>query len=250
LLSLGLVFVTALVTGVLLARQCGLAWRRVLCVSSLTLLTCAALARPLSAAALWIGAPAHVLPAHLGLFGHSTIYPSMVGIVALPLWWRQRTSRGLDRMMALAITMAACGYGLLKVRCLLFGCCFGARTFGWWAIQYGADRPATLKLGANHWIHPVQLYESICSGVVFVWLARSLPRAQPRRVACAGVALLCLLRLATAELRYADGRAPWVFWGFRCTENVALSLVGLCASAALLGALELRARHVAALRSA
>src|SRR5689334_11444958 len=71
----------AILAGVMLGRRARLAPQRVLAASMVTLLACLALSRPLSLAVLWLTRPGHRIPAHVGLFGHTTLYPCVVAVV-------------------------------------------------------------------------------------------------------------------------------------------------------------------------
>lgn len=56
---------------------------------------------------------------------------------------------------------------ILKVGCLLGGCCYGTET-NFWGINYSVSSPAFNTLGPSHTLHAVPLYEA---GSVFLILA-------------------------------------------------------------------------------
>jgi len=120
-----------------------------------------------------------------------------------------------------AVPALAAGLGLMRVGCLLNGCCFGTTTSLPWGITYPAGSPPWARqlatgdmgilgfAGSTHPVHPTQLYEiawALVLGALAVWLLRRRDRLG-RRLTPSGVAFLTfalgftLFRLGIGLLR-------------------------------------------------
>ncbi|MCX5796448.1 MAG: prolipoprotein diacylglyceryl transferase [Elusimicrobia bacterium] len=122
---------------------------------------------------------------------------------------------------------AVLGLVLMRLGCLLNGCCYGRPTGGAWGIVF-KDRmsgvPATL-LGVP--LHPTQLYEAAGAGLIFLLLHSVVaPRIRkgglrPGSAFLLSVALYALLRFGEDFLRASDpGRIT--FFGLSTAQLLAL----------------------------
>jgi len=90
----------------------------------------------------------------------------------------------------------ALGYGIARIGCFLYGCCYGAPTNLWWGVRFLGDgwhrQPS----------HPTQLYSAAGSWVIMGILLFLAPRLKrPGQLFAAYLALYGLLRFLVEILR-------------------------------------------------
>ena len=238
-----IVFVPPMIAGAILGRRLNLSLWRLTISAAFALFVIYLFARPVSALALeLVGSTER----QHGPFGHTSLYPFIIGACAFLGWWRLTSPRELGTVSSWGVTCGAFAYGLVKARCFFGGCCFGARTFGWWAVRYDADTSAAHILGRNHYVHPEPLYEAVCAILLSVFLAIWIRRARPMQLTAIGTVALCLIRIGLDPLRYDSAPASVILGVRGLNENKAVCGAILALTIALCLVLpKVKARSVA-----
>ena len=116
-------------------------------------------------------------------------------------------------------TGAALGLAIMRMGCLLNGCCYGRPTSLPWGMVFTdpASRVQRDLIGVP--LHPTQLYESAGAGLIFLVLHFAVLPRTDRRAVKPGTALLIFVTLYAA-LRFTEDF-------FRASDPGRLSLLGL-----------------------
>lgn len=201
-----LAWVTALGLGVFVAWKRGFSWWRVLVVFAVALAAGLLGARLLDVATAWNYYTERPDRIYLLEFTGFSLYGGLVAALAVAALLARRFGLSLWRLADSAVPALAAGLVLMRVGCLLEGCCFGTVTSLPWGVEYGPGSPAwALQLatgrtgilgmaGAVEPVHPTQVYEMIAA-LAFCAL---------------GISLL-VRRAATGVRRYPDGVAFLIF---------------------------------------
>jgi prolipoprotein diacylglyceryltransferase len=164
------------------------------------------LSKPLYLGALWLsGENSTILQRSWkagGLLGSAALASILVGMIVGIVWSLIRGKKQFYNLAALGTLALSFAYGIGKWGCLGYGCCYGKRTFGWWAVQFSSSTIVSTKLGPGHFVHPVQLYDSLASLSIFAVLLFLLRRLSPKVVTCIGLISLALMRVALEQFRY------------------------------------------------
>jgi len=169
---------------------------------------------PLSAFAIWDGG--------LTFFGGLA-----AGAVSVAVWAVRRGFRLADVADVCAPSLAL-GYSIARVGCFLNGCCYGCETRVPWAVRFHADGGDALTPPS----HPVQLYSTALSFLIFLLLVR-LERRGPRPGALFG-SWLVLSSLERFFLEFLRRGATAQELAGGLTQGQAASLVLLLAGALLI----------------
>lgn len=148
--------------------------------------------------------------------------------------WRIRPAVFAD----LVAPSLALGYSVARIGCFLNGCCYGVPSALPWAARFYADGGVALTVPS----HPVQIYSSASSMLIFFVLVR-LQRASLRPGSLFGLWLVLssIERFAMEILR--KGVTATIFWhGF--TQAQVVSVLLLIMGAAMVAAgMRARTRH-------
>jgi phosphatidylglycerol:prolipoprotein diacylglycerol transferase len=129
----------------------------------------------------------------------------------LPLWATLDT-------MALGVPL---GQSIGRLGCFMAGCCYGKECSLPWAVTF--THPETLAR-PNVPLHPTQLYESLLSLGVFLFLLKFRHRQQfPGQIFGAYLMLAGAARFIV-EFWRGDERGPILIWGMASTQVIALVL--------------------------
>ncbi len=152
-----------------------------------------------------------------------------VGAVSVALWAIRRGFRLADVADVCAPSLAL-GYAIARIGCFLNGCCYGCETGVPWAVRFHADGGDVLTPPS----HPVQLYSTAISFLIFLMLVRLEKRnLRPGALFGSWLVLSSLERFFLEFLR--RGATAQEFAGGLTQAQVA-SLVLLLAGAFLIGA--------------
>ncbi|MCS7089184.1 MAG: prolipoprotein diacylglyceryl transferase [Verrucomicrobiota bacterium] len=105
--------------------------------------------------------------------GGLVYYGGLVGATlsaSVYLAWRRLPVWRVADVLAPGIAL---GYFVGRWGCLLNGCCYGRSTDLPWAVRYPADHPLSAPTFP---VHPVQIYDSLLSLVLYALLAWFFPR--------------------------------------------------------------------------
>ncbi|MDD5657650.1 MAG: prolipoprotein diacylglyceryl transferase [Elusimicrobia bacterium] len=146
----------------------------------------------------------------------------------------RRRRLDLGRVADVLAAAGLLGLAIMRVGCLLNGCCYGRPSGGSWGLVFtdAASRVPIAWLGVA--LHPVQLYEAAGDLAIFLFLnSWALPRVHGGRLRPGtsfwlGVAAYSLLRFLLDFLRV--GRAGLLNFGGLGTSQW-LALAGLAAAA-------------------
>lgn len=97
--------------------------------------------------------------------GGLSFYGGFAGGFAAAWWYGRRKKLPNWRLADLCVPYAALGYAIVRIGCLLNGCCYGVPTRLPWALACREGDPITLR-------HPTQIYASIGSLLLFFLLYR------------------------------------------------------------------------------
>lgn len=143
------------------------------------------------------------------------------------LIWALRARVSVRRLADLAAPTVALSYGIARIGCFLNGCCYGVACSLPWAVRFHADGGDVLTPPS----HPVQLYASALSLLIFaflVWLERRGLR--PGRLFAIWLILSSLERLTLENFR--RGVTAETIWG-PVTQAQVVSLMLMMAGLAL-----------------
>ena len=182
-----LAWVVAVVLGTVVAQRRGFSWWRVLVTFAVALAVGVIGSRLLD---LWVNwgyyAPDLSRAYRLGFRGFS-LDGGLVLALATALLLTRAFRLPLWRLADSAVPALAAGIVLMRVGCLLNGCCFGTTTSLPWGVTYAPGSPAWIYQvatgrtgllgfsGAVRPVHPTQVYEMIAAVVmcgVAIWLMR------------------------------------------------------------------------------
>ncbi len=157
--------------------------------------------------------------------GGLTLYGGLIlAVVGGLIYMHRRTRRPWQYVDAMA-PFISLGEGISRVGCFLNGCCFGKICELPWAVRFPADAHATQVLGAEHHVHPSQLYQAILGfGAFFllswVWRRRSFDG----QVFWLFVLLHGASRLVVDFFRYYEESQSTVFGGVPFSDSQLLSI--------------------------
>ncbi len=167
-------------------------------------------------------------------FWRAAISPSqgfsvLGGFISVPiaLWlfarWRKIS---FLRLFDLVCVMAPLGHMFGRFGCLLAGCCHGRPTDVPWAITFTDPRSQVPQVWLGVPLHPTQLYEAACNGVLAIVLYKCLVRWEheaPGRVAAAYFAAYGVVRFF--EEYYRGDTVPLGVLGLTAGQGLGLGLV-------------------------
>lgn len=96
--------------------------------------------------------------------GGLSFHGGLIGGIAAGLWYTHRHKLPQGKVADLVAPYLALGYGIVRIGCLLNGCCFGIPANLPWALP-GAAADSTLR-------HPTQLYAFFAGIIIFGLLLR------------------------------------------------------------------------------
>ncbi|MBS3899090.1 MAG: prolipoprotein diacylglyceryl transferase [Dethiobacter sp.] len=91
--------------------------------------------------------------------GGLSFHGGLIGGIAAGLWYTHRHKLPQGKVADLVAPYLALGYGIVRIGCLLNGCCFGIPANLPWALP-GAAADSTLR-------HPTQLYAFFAGIIIF-----------------------------------------------------------------------------------
>ncbi|MBT9140600.1 MAG: Prolipoprotein diacylglyceryl transferase [Dehalococcoidia bacterium] len=94
--------------------------------------------------------------------GGLSFHGGLIAGIAAGLWYTHRQRLPQGKVADLVAPFLALGYGIVRIGCLLNGCCFGIPANLPWALP-GATADSTLR-------HPTQLYAFLAGMIIFALL--------------------------------------------------------------------------------
>lgn len=167
--------------------------------------------------------------------GGLTYYGGLIAGALAGVVWARLAKVNVADFADLVAPSLALGYGIARIGCFLNGCCYGSECALPWAVRFHQDGGDVLTAPS----HPVQIYSSLGSLIIFFLLTRLEKRGLPP-----GTVFGCWLILASMLRFFMEyfraGVTGDYLWG-GLTEAQAASLVLLLGGAVIV-ALAGRAR--------
>ncbi len=125
---------------------------------------------------------------------------------------------------------AILGLVVMRIGCLLHGCCHGIRTALPWAVAYTDPRCAASRALLGKPVHPSQIYESLGSLAIFsviYFLLLRRGRLKPGMAFVLCVLSYSALRFSVDFVRAGD---PGISWAYNITIAQSISIISVVGS--------------------
>lgn len=217
-----LAWLVALALGTFVARRRGFSWWKVLVTFTVALAAGLVGARLLDIATGWSYYTEHFTRAYSLSFTGFSLYGGLVAALVAGALLTRRFRLPLWRLADSAVPALAARLILMRVGCLLKGCCFGTTTALPWGIRYDPGSPAwALQLATGETnilelteatapVHPTQIYEIMAAALfcgLALWLLSRRDRLGASRYADGVTFLVFALSFTLFRLGYGLLRA-------------------------------------------
>jgi phosphatidylglycerol:prolipoprotein diacylglycerol transferase len=161
-------------------------------------------------------------------------YGGLLGAIPVAWWYIKKHSLPLFRTLDVLAPAVALGQAIGRLGCFAAGCCYGApSTAAWSVIFHSEDAHALVGVPLGIPLHPSQLYESLGTFLLLLWLLRILKnRRFEGQVFSSYLIAYAILRFSLEFLR-GDVARGTVFGGTLSTSQFIAIVVVFLTLAAL-----------------
>jgi phosphatidylglycerol:prolipoprotein diacylglycerol transferase len=154
-------------------------------------------------------------------------YGGLIGGVLVAWWYVRRHRLSGWRTADVLVPGVAIGQAIGRLGCFSAGCCWGRATEVPWAVTF-TDVFAARAVGTpmDTPVHPSQLYESLATFLLFLFLLWLAPRKRfDGQVTLAYVALYSAVRFGLEFLRGDADRGSWLGGTLSTSQVIAVVLI-------------------------
>jgi len=161
--------------------------------------------------------------------GGLVFYGGVLGAVPVGLWFVRKKQMPTWFVADITAPSVAIGHALGRVGCFLNGCCFGHPTESAFGVVFSPHSSAWEYLETVYGkgpiaVHPVQLYEAVGEGFIFLLLLLADRKKRFHGQTFAVYLLLYgILRLALEELREGS---PEILMGLTGSQWISIAAIG------------------------
>jgi phosphatidylglycerol:prolipoprotein diacylglycerol transferase len=159
-------------------------------------------------------------------------YGGLLGALPVAWWYTRKHQLAGWRTADILAPGVVIGQAIGRLGCFAAGCCHGRPADVPWAVRF-RDLYAARTVGTpmDTPLHPTQIYESIATALIFVFLLRLAPRKRFEGQVVMSYVLLYAVARFTIEFWRGDSARGFVFSGLISTSQFIAILMVLAAGA-------------------